>query len=385
MRLISTIFFLSSLVLGAQTPAPAPTPTPAPATTETVLPAVPKTVPMTLVLPTDNDALLRGKPEEFYMWVDRSFENQQTKPWEGGQYGFVRGPVRVGSQVVLMHFHEGIDIACIKRSEKGEPEDQVRSISDGEVVHCSDIPGASNYGRYLVIKHDWGEGPFYSLYAHLSRIDVREGDKVQPGTPVAVMGHTGEGINVQRSHTHLELNLMLNTHYGEWHDGNLAGEPNRHGAYHGYNLAGMDIAALYLERQKNPALTVVQFLKTQTVTWKAIVPRRAEIELAQTYPWMGENLQAPSPSWEISFTDGGVPLKITPSSEACTGPKLSWVKDNGVPHAYYTKSCVNGSGPTGALTATGVHYLQLITGDCTPDPSAPKSASASKKSTKKKK
>lgn len=388
MRLFPFILGLTSSVVLAQTPTPAPVSPPAPATTETVLPAVPAATPMTLVLPTDNDALLRGKPEEFYMWVDRSFENEQTKPWEGGQYGYVRGPVRVGSQVVLMHFHEGIDIACQKRSEKGEPEDQVRSISDGEVMHCSDSPGASNYGRYIVIKHDWGEGPFYSLYAHLSHIDVKEGDKVQPGTPIAIMGHTGEGINVQRSHTHLELNLMLNSHFGEWHDANFKDSPNRHGPYHGFNLAGMDIASLYLERQKNPTLTVAQFLKTQTIVWKVIVPRRADIELAKNYPWMGENLAAPSPSWEISFSDGGVPLKIMPSSEPCTGPRVSWVKDNGVPHVYYTKSCVSGSGPTGTLTGTGLRYVQLITGDFTPDPSAPKaekkSASSSKKSTKKK-
>jgi hypothetical protein len=388
MRLFPFILGLTSSVVLAQTPTPAPVSPPAPATsTETVLPAVPAAAPMTLVLPTDNDALLRGKPEEFYMWVDRSFEKEQTKPWEGGQYGYVRGPVRVGSQVVLMHFHEGIDIACQKRSEKGEPEDQVRSISDGEVMHCSDSPGASNYGRYIVIKHDWGEGPFYSLYAHLSHIDVKEGDKVQPGTPIAIMGHTGEGINVQRSHTHLELNLMLNTHYGEWHDSNFKDSPNRHGPYNGLNLAGMDIASLYLERQKNPALTVAKFLKTQTIVWKVIVPRRIDIELAKTYPWIGENLDKPSASWEISFSDGAVPLKINPSDETCTGPRVSWVKDNGVPHVYYTRGCVSGSGATGTLTGTGVRYVQLITGDFTPDPAAKtekKSAASSKKSTKKK-
>ena len=65
--------------------------------------------------------------------------------------------------------------------------EEVRSISQGEVVHCSDAPGASNYGRYLVIRHDWGEGPFFSLYAHLSRILAKPGDKVGPGTVVAAM------------------------------------------------------------------------------------------------------------------------------------------------------------------------------------------------------
>jgi hypothetical protein len=343
---------------------------------------------MTLVLPTDNDALLRGKPEEFYMYVDRNFEGQSTKPWEGGQYGYFRGPVRVGpEQVVFMHFHEGIDIACQKRSEKGEPEDEVRSISDGEVVHVSDLAGGSNYGRYIVIKHDWGEGPFYSLYAHLSKILVKEGDKVQPRTPIAVMGHTGDGINMLRSHTHLELNLMLNSQFGEWHDANFKDNPNRHGAYNGLNLAGMDIAALYLAHQKNPALTVAQFLKTQTVFFKVLVPRKGDIELAKNYPWIGENLGQPSPSWEISFSDGAVPLKITPSSEAVASPRLSWVKDIGIPHVYYTRRCVSGSGAAGTLTGSGLSYIQLITGDFTRAPavvaSTPKKKTTASKSSKK--
>ena len=384
-RLLSLAGMAYAACALAQEPAPV-SPTTPDTKPETVSRAAPPSAPMTLVLPTDNDALLRGKPEEFYMYVDRNFEGEATKPWEGGQYGYFRGPVRVGPQVVFMHFHEGIDIACQKRSEKGEPEDEVRSISDGEVVHVSDLPGGSNYGRYIVIKHDWGEGPFYSLYAHLSKCLVKEGDKVQPRTPVAVMGHTGEGINMQRSHTHLELNLMLNSQFGEWHDANFKSSPNRHGPYNGLNLSGMDIAALYLAHQKNPGITVAQFLKTQPVVFKVLVPRRSDIELAKAYPWMAENLDQPSPSWEISFSDGAVPLKITPSSEAVASPKLSWVKDNGVPHLYYTRRCVSGSGAAGTLTGTGLQYIQLITGDFTRPPavadSTPKKATASKSSKK---
>src|SRR5262245_30842198 len=106
-----------------------PTPPPAPA--------------MSLVLPTDNDALFRNDGPAFYMFVDRDFEKQKSTPWEGGQFGFVRGPVRLGANVIQMHFHEGIDIAPVKRDAAGEPVDEVRSISNGEVVHASTSPGAS--------------------------------------------------------------------------------------------------------------------------------------------------------------------------------------------------------------------------------------------------
>jgi murein DD-endopeptidase MepM/ murein hydrolase activator NlpD len=335
------------------------------AVNETVQRAASPDALMTLVLPTDNDALLRGRPEDFYMFVDRNFENELTTPWEGGSYGYVRGPVRTRERVELMHFHEGVDIAPVKRDERGEPQDEVRSISHGEVVHGSDAPGASNYGRYLVIKHDWGQGLFFSLYAHLSRILVKVGDKVEPGTPIAIMGHTGTGINVRRSHTHLELNLILNSRFAEWHDANFKDYPNKHGNFNGLNLAGLDIAALYLARQKNPSLTVADFVKAQQPAFRVLVPRKEEIELRQNYPWLGENTSTPSPSWELTFSGGGLPLKIQPAMEKVAAPKVSWVRNEDMPISYHTRGYLSGSASKFYLTASGLRYVQLITGDFT--------------------
>ncbi len=379
----------AALVINAALKAQAP----APAESEEIKPALPAPQPspppvpvaMTLALPTENDALLRGDFPAYYMFIDRNFEKEQSTTWEGGQYGFVRGPVRVGDNVVLMHFHEGMDVAPMKRDEKGEPLDEVRSIMQGEIVHVSDSPGASNYGRYVVIKHDWGQGPFYSLYAHLSKITGKEGDKVQAGLPFAIMGHTGEGINRRRAHTHVELNLMLNTHFTEWYAGGFAGSPNRHGNYNGLNLVGLDIAGLYLALQKNPTLTVPDFIKNTECMWKVLVPRKGDIEMAKNYPWLAEGCEQPSPSWEISFAGGGLPLKIKPSAEAVTAPKAIWVKDEGVPVSYHTRGCVSGSVTKFALTSTGLHYVQLMTGDFTTKAAAkPKSPAASTKSKKKK-
>ena len=54
-----------------------------------------------LQLPTENHQLFTGEPEKFYMYVDRTFEGETTKPWEAGSFGFVRTPIRVGQDVVL--------------------------------------------------------------------------------------------------------------------------------------------------------------------------------------------------------------------------------------------------------------------------------------------
>ena len=55
-----------------------------------------------LQLPTENHHLFTGEPEKFYMYVDRTFEGETSKPWEGGSFGFgtpeaiVQGAARAG-------------------------------------------------------------------------------------------------------------------------------------------------------------------------------------------------------------------------------------------------------------------------------------------------
>src|SRR5262249_34418678 len=183
--------------------------------------AVPK-----LVLPTANDALFRGDGEAFYQYVQRDFKGEITYPWEGGQYGFVRTPVETPEGPVFIQFHEGVDIKPLKRDAKGEPLDDILAIAPGRVVHCSETPGHSNYGRYIVIEHRWGRSPYFSLYAHLSEIAVTPGMDVTQGQRIARMGYTGEGITRERSHVHFEINLMLTTKFEEWYIAGAPKEPN---------------------------------------------------------------------------------------------------------------------------------------------------------------
>lgn len=319
--------------------------------------------PVLVGLPTDNDALLRSDGKRFYMYVDRNFENQQSTPWEGGQFGFVRGPVRLGSRVVMMAFHEGLDIAPLKRDAAGEPLDEIRSMADGEVVYVNDTPGSSNYGRYVVIKHTWPDGTFYSLYAHLSKITIANGTRVSLGTPIAIMGHTGAGLDRRRSHLHVEMNVFLSGRFKEWHEAHFKPSPNHHGLYNGLNLSGMNLAAFFLAKQKDPTLTVSAFIKTQEVEWKVVLPRKEQMELLKNNPWLGEGLDSSSPSLEISFTGSGLPIRITPSPESTVEPKVSWVKDTGIPHVYHTRKYVSGTGGQGTLTASGGRFIQLITGE----------------------
>src|SRR5437588_8185338 len=174
--------------------------------------------PLNLVLPTDNDALFRGDGPAFYQYVERDYHGEKSTPWEGGRYGFVRDPVETSAGIIYTRFHEGIDIRPLHRDERGEPLDEVRAIADGKVVHTNFVPGYSNYGKYIVIEHHWDGSPYYSLYGHLKAIDARIGQTVQRGQHIAVMGYTGEGINQERAHLHLELNLILSHNFDSWYD-----------------------------------------------------------------------------------------------------------------------------------------------------------------------
>ncbi len=324
-----------------------------------------QTPALPFVLPTDNDALLRNDGPGFYMFVDRNFEKVQSTPWEGGQYGYVRGPVRLGGNVVQMHFHEGVDIAPVKRDATGEPLDEVRSMAQGVVVHASTNAGSSNYGRYVVIQHDCPDGSFFSLYAHLNLIKVPLGQKVEAGTVIGIMGHTGTGLDRRRSHLHVELNLILNTRFDAWHTKNFRPSPNHHGIYNGLNLTGINIAGFLIAHHQNPSLRISDFIKGTEATWKVTVTRDKPLELLEHYPWLGggEGAGKPSPSWEITLSDSGLPLQIKPSAQAVTKPQVTWVKDRGIPHSYYTRGYVSGSGDTGAITASGFRFLELLTGD----------------------
>ena len=297
-----------------------------------------------LVLPTDNDALFSGDGPAFYQYIERDYNGVKSTPWEGGQYGFVRDPKSTAGGVVYTRFHEGIDIRSVHRDANGEPLDQVRAIADGQVVHASLVPGYSNYGKYIVIEHRWGDSNYYSLYAHLSSITVQPAETVRRGQPIAVMGYTGTGINRERAHLHLELCLMFSREFEAWYNTFFRNDPNRHGLYNGMNLAGIDVARFYLALRKNPALTIPEFLAGEETFYKVTLPKARHFDLSTLYPWMLAAGKRSGSSWEVSFAASGVPLRIEPSDKRVTQPELSYVKSSTTDDSYLTRDVVSGRG-----------------------------------------
>ena len=319
-----------------------------------------ETATVDLVLPTDNDAIFHGGGPDFYQYVERDYGGEKSTPWEGGQYGFVRDPVQTRAGVVYTRFHEGIDVRCLHRDERGEPLDEVRAIANGKVVYTNSVPGYSNYGNYIVIEHRWGGSPYFSLYGHLSKIDVRAGEAVHRGQQIAVMGYTGAGINRERAHLHLELNLMLNHNFQEWYNSFLhENDPNHHGIYNGINLAGLNIAQLYLKLRENPSLTIPQFLAEEEIFYKVALPKSRHFELPNLYPWMVSET-AEARSWTVSFARSGLPLKIEPSELKVKLPEIVYVKPSSLNASYLTDGVATGPTTHANLTEHGKQLMQLL-------------------------
>ena len=86
-------------------------------------------------------------------------------------------------------FHTGIDIYAPHGSK-------VRATADG-VVEFAGWYG--DYGKTVIIRHPSG---YLTLYAHLSKIDVKEGQRVKAGDVVGRVGSTGRSTG---PHLHYEV------------------------------------------------------------------------------------------------------------------------------------------------------------------------------------
>jgi murein DD-endopeptidase MepM/ murein hydrolase activator NlpD len=324
--------------------------------------AMAQATPLEICLPTENQHLFTGEFDQFYMYVDRTFEGQTSKPWEAGSYGLVRNMVRIQGETHCTKFHEGIDISPLRRDTAHNPTDLVTSIAAGRVVHTSLIAGRSNYGKYVVIEHRWENTSVYSLYAHLADISCKIGDPVVPGTVLGKMGYTGAGIDRTRAHCHLELGLLMSTRYEDWHK-KFGGSINYHGIFNGMNLSGTDVARFFIAHKANPGLQFSQFVASTPVYFKVTLPSHGVPDFLKRYPWLTQKPLEDAPAWEISFSATGQPLAFNPSTRTVSSATVTSIRPSTIPHSYLTRGLVTGEGNKATLTNSGKQLVALLTGE----------------------
>jgi len=108
-----------------------------------------------------------------------------TEGWLSSPYGYRKDPMGGKGK----SFHEGVDIAAWQ----GTP---VRATADGKVVFSG---RKSGYGNIISIRHEYG---YKTLYGHLSKRLVEEGQRVTKGMAVGRVGNTGHSTG---SHVHYEI------------------------------------------------------------------------------------------------------------------------------------------------------------------------------------
>lgn len=99
--------------------------------------------------------------------------------------------------------HYGIDLA-----QSGKVP--ILASAAGTVIRAGVL---STYGKVVFIQHSINGKPYDTVYAHLSEIHVKLGDKVKQGQAIGLMGNTGRSYG---QHLHFEI------HDGPW----VTGRPN---------------------------------------------------------------------------------------------------------------------------------------------------------------
>lgn len=125
----------------------------------------------------NNHALsdLRRKTEERWLWtqpfaqlansqVESSFADVRSYVWEGK---------KVDEQI-----HFGFDLSVTQNVG-------VTAANDGKIVWAAPL---GIYGNCVVIDHGYG---LQTIYAHLSRMGVKDGESVKKGQPIGSSGDTG--------------------------------------------------------------------------------------------------------------------------------------------------------------------------------------------------
>lgn len=104
-------------------------------------------------------------------------------------------------------FHTGVDISCYTHN------DNILAVANGVVTFSGSQEG---YGYCIEIRHDFENETIYSFYAHLSNINVSEGQEVLQGDVIGNEGgdpYTDPNPGYSTGH-HLHFELRNASGYG---------------------------------------------------------------------------------------------------------------------------------------------------------------------------
>lgn len=213
-----SIFLIIMAILFACSPMPDKTDsTPVPAGGKripgTVESATGTPAPLRFVLPSPGAEPISGWRPPLYdvPWAVSSYDHFYfTRPNPADQVNWPQWDYRYGGVFFEDTVHTGIDIDA-------DRDTPVLASGPGTVVWTgwgfySGVEGNNNdpYGKAVSIRHDFGyQGkPLFTLYAHMSEVDVTVGQHVETGEQLGLVGETGRTTG---PHLHFEVRLEYNS------------------------------------------------------------------------------------------------------------------------------------------------------------------------------
>lgn len=131
---------------------------------------------------------LRFKTADTFLWSQPFIRQSHSKA--EATFADVRNYIYKG-QKIDQQVHLGYDLAVTQHVG-------VEASNDGRVVYAAPL---GIYGNCIVVDHGYG---LQTIYGHLSRIDVREGDMVKRGQVMGASGMTGMAGG---DHIHFSMQL----------------------------------------------------------------------------------------------------------------------------------------------------------------------------------
>ncbi len=211
---VPTITFTPS-----RTPTITPSPTITPTPTDTLTPTntlsptpIPTSTPIASATPTNpaddpnNTPVPTWTPPPPDPSVQIADHYMLRRPIADGGANWVARTYAYGSNTGGLQVHHGVDM----ENPSGTP---ILAAADGTVFYAgsdaSALFGPTNnyYGNLVVIQHGFTtpEGqPVYTLYGHMSQVDVQAGQSVKQGDRIGLVGGTGVAFG---PHLHFEVRV----------------------------------------------------------------------------------------------------------------------------------------------------------------------------------
>ena len=287
-------------------------PTPPPPTIAFVASEVPVTVqlvtrapnewqPPPLIPPLSRDPLGRD-----HYWFQRPVDSSATN------YGLFYYPYGSDGpqQESPWRVHHGIDMPNpVGETVRAAGSGLVLNAAEGLRVLGAAFENSPSYGNVVFIQHDFGyrNQPIYTLYAHLSATLVRQGEHVEAGDVIGLVGETGR---VSGPHVHFEVR-MNGDHYRNTYNPVLWMVP-----YVGHGV----IAGRVVDVNGN----MLTDIDVTINNWATGLVQ----DTTTSYVFLENTLDVnPDPNWQENFAVGDVPVGRYQVVATVNGQRISKVID----------------------------------------------------------